>query len=305
MNLRGRLFRKIDELVLYNLNLRIPETLEQSAYRCLSFDEVLSHTQINVKATAVNNLTTNGEHPIWLNSLNETLETRVSVRRAQTPNAPLIIYHHGLNEYPYTSSWRRIFAHLNQFHLVCIQAPFHDNLVDPILKGWATVDRMYQLFAGSLRMIEVMKRRFELEGASETILVGLSWGGLTASLYEGIFQDMAFVVPMMSSPNLARVLVESAELFEREVTVPDARIYELLDFTPYFDRVGSKKMFPLLGEFDGFFRFESHVDIYAERPFKTIPRGHLSTIWPGKLLRKHVLSVLEEKSGVLNVGGRI
>ncbi|MEM7336889.1 MAG: hypothetical protein AAF490_32750 [Chloroflexota bacterium] len=295
MNFLGHTFRKIDEMVLYQLHLRIPDSLEPSAWACLPFETVLAETQINVEKTAVSALTTSGEHPVWIGSLDEEMETRVSIRRAPNPNSPLIIYHHGLNEYPYTSSWRRIFDGLDdRYHLACIQAPYHDNYIDPIAKGWATVNRMYQLFSGSLRMIELVKNRFEQEGAEETILVGLSWGGLTAMLYEGIFQDLGFVVPMMSSPNLARVLIDSAELFNRPVSVPDDKIYELLDLTPYFERISPYKMHPLLGRFDGFFRFDSHVAQFEKRPLRTISRGHLSTIWPGRLLREHVLSALEE-----------
>ena len=295
MKLLGKLFQKFDESILYQLNLRIPSTLEPSSATYEPFESVLAQTEIDLVETAVSALTTTGEYPIWLNSLGESIETRVSIRRCPNPNAPLIIYHHGLNEYPYTSSWRRIFTGLEQnYHLVCIQAPYHDSFIDPIAKGWATVNRMYQLFSGSLRMIELMKNRFESEGAPETILIGLSWGGMTSMIYEGIFQDMAFIVPMMSSPNLAQVLIDSAKLFKRPVSVPDETIYNLLDFTPYFDTVAHHKVYPLLGEYDGFFRFDSHAGIFDKRPLKTVPRGHLSTIWPGRALRKHVQMALEE-----------
>ena len=144
----------------------------------------------------------------------ESILSHVRVRLSPDPAAPLVIFHHGFSELPYYNSWRRIFRQMPAFPLstVCIQAPFHNHWRDPFREAFRSVRRVYQTFAGSLRLIELVQKQFEANGAAYTVLAGVSWGGVTSMLYAGEFGGVRAVAPMLSSPNLAQVIRDGAAL---------------------------------------------------------------------------------------------
>ncbi len=289
----------IDKFVLYTLNRRIPGSFEASYHDSPTFEAVLAQTRINVRKTAVYNLTAPGEHTIWLDTIAGELRCRIRVRPAVDPAAPLVMFHHGFNEMPYDISWRRLFYHptLSNVHAVCIQAPFHESYLQPTAEGFATVQNVYQMFAGSLRMMELVQSCFEGEGVVETAVTGVSWGGITSLLYEGVFQRTRAVIPLLSSPNLAQVIWDIAELFGRKITLSRAEVAQVFDFTSYYQRCDPDKVFPLMGEHDRFFRLEHHGRLFVtppsrERPYATIPDGHITGHMKTAGLRRHILGVL-------------
>lgn len=286
--------RQLDKWVLYTMNRRVPGTFETSYLQPVAFETVLAQTTVNTRKTAVSNLTAPGEHSIWLNTAEGELQCHVRVRLAMDPEAPLVLYHHGFNEIPYYQSWRRLFCRTTPFpaHTVCIQAPYHANWFDPFLKGFASLSSVYQMFAGSVRTMELMQTAFENEGAVYTMAAGVSWGGITSLLYAGLFQRVRATAPMLASPNLAQVLWDIAALFGRPISVSQPALQQLLDFTPYYRRCQSERIFPLLAENDLFFRMESHAEIFGQKSLATIPDGHITGYWRSERLRRHVLDSL-------------
>lgn len=294
MNIRQTMIQQIDKAVLYSLNRSVPDSLESSVAQAPTLEEVLAETQVDKRQTAVYQLTAPGEHSIVLQTGIGEIKCRVYVRPAVNPQAPLLLFHHGINEYPYTNAWLRLFPKSAPlpFHTVCIQAPFHDNWLDPIKKGFASVRNLYQIFAGSLRMMAMVQRQFEAEGAAYTTAAGVSWGGITNVLYESMFQQTRAVIPMLASPNLAQVISDVSNMFNRPMQLTQAELRRYLDFTDYYQQCAPNRVFPLLGENDMFFRMEKHADLFAERPLVTTPGGHISNMWQIAPLRAHVLSVL-------------
>lgn len=291
--------QQLDKLVLYTLQRRLPDSFENSYGQTETFETVLANTAVNDKKTAVYTLSAPGEHAIWLDTMMGPLQCRIRVRPAVDPAAPVVIFHHGFNEMSYDLSWRLIFHHasLANVHAVCIQAPFHDSYQAPIAVGLSTVQHAYQMFAGSLRMMEIVQAHFTAEGAAYTAVTGVSWGGITSLLYEGAFQQTRAVIPLLSSPNLAQVMWDIAELFDRKLAVSREEIMQAFDFTSYYRRCDPDKVFPLLGEHDRFFRLEHHGDLFVtppsrERPFATIPDGHITGHMKTTGLRQHILDVL-------------
>ncbi len=296
LNLRQTVVQQIDKAVLYGLNYRVPDSLESSVEESASFEEVLAQTTVDLRKTAVYHLTAPGEQTVTLQTPLGELVCRVQVRPAVDPQAPLLLFHHGFNEYPYTNSWRRLFPKTAPLpvHTVCVQAPFHDNWQDPTQIGFASVQNVYQIFAGSLRIMELVQRQFEMEGAAYTVASGVSWGGITSLLYEGLLQQTRAVIPMLSSPNLAQVIWDISDLFSRPMQLTQEALQQHLDFTPYYKQCAPDRVFPLLGESDLFFRLEKHADLFAERPLVTIPAGHISAMWHSASMRDHVLNILAQ-----------
>ena len=286
--------QQLDKFVLYTMNLRMPDTFELSYKDVPALETILAQTQIDTQKTAVYMLSAPGTHPIWLKTIAGELQCHIRVRPAVNPEAPLVIYHHGFSEIPYDHSWRRIFCQAKPFpaHAVCIQAPFHQHWTEPFAKGMASLRSLYQVLAGSLRMMELVQAHFATHGAPYTILSGVSWGGVTSLMYEALFGQTRAVTPMLSSPNFAQVLIDAAQFFNRPLSVPHRRIHQLLDFTPYYEQCDPNRIFPLLGEKDLFFRFDHHINAFGKRPLTIVPSGHISGMWQAGPLRQHILEVL-------------
>ncbi|MCB0000153.1 MAG: hypothetical protein KDE56_30525 [Anaerolineales bacterium] len=294
-SLNNSVIRQLDKLVLYTMNQRVPESLQTTYQDTPAFETVLAQTAVDLSQTPDYLLSAPGEHAIQLNTMLGPITCHVRVRPARDPHAPLLIYHHGFSEMPYYGSWQRLFPknHPYPVHSVCIQAPYHDHWRAPFEQSMASVLHIYQTFAGSVRLIELMQNHFEANGAPYTILAGVSWGGITSLLYEGLFQRAATVIPMLSSPDLAQVLLDIAELFGRPIDISRRELKQMLDFSPYFERCSNDKVYPLLGEKDLFFRYENHQHHFANCQLNTISQGHISGFFHIAPLRQHLAHTLQ------------
>lgn len=292
------LIQQVDKLVLYTINRRIPASFGQSHQDAPTLEAVLAATRVNRRKTAVYALTAPGEHTIWLDTPLGEIHCHARVRPALSPRAPLLLYHHGLSEIPYYSSWQRIFPRDTAVpaHVVCVQAPFHNHLREPLQEGFASIAHVYQMFAGSLRVMEAVQEQFEREGAAFTVASGVSWGGVTSILYESLFQRTRAIAPMYASPDLAQVMWHTAELFGRPLAVPRAVVDEFFDLTPYYGRCAPQGVFPLLGEHDQFFPFDHHAQLFRAQhtEIATVPSGHVGGPWTKRAsMRQHLLDVLQ------------
>ncbi len=295
MSVRKKISQQVDRLALYALNRRIPDAGAERFECAVTLEEVLAETSVRRDQLPPSKLTAPGEHAVCLDTRMGEIRCRVTVRPAAQEKAPLMLYHHGLAEHPYTSTWRRLIPRNGSFpaHTAVVQAPYHTNLRDPIRIGFSSTEHLYQMFAGSLRMMQFVQEQFEQEGASFTIVSGLSWGGITSLLYEGLFGATRATVPMFASPRLSQAIWDAAQLFDRTLPVSRDKLDALLDFTPICERIDQQRVFPVMGENDLFFQIENHAPAYDEETLVTLPMTHLGAMWLRKgLLRQHVLKVL-------------
>ena len=281
-----------DRLVLRSMHLRMPPSFGDTARDTPTLDEVLAETAVDERRTPPDSVYAPGSRTVWLRAGDEPLLTHVRVKLSPYPNAPLLIFHHGFSEIPYYNAWQRIFRRPVPVPLttVCIQAPFHNHWREPFHEAFRSVRRVYQTFAGSLRLIELVQREFESAGAAYSVLSGVSWGGVTSMLYAGTFGGVRAVAPMLSSPNLAQVLWDGAELVGQEMPISKAELDDLLDFTPRC-AYDPARVFPLLGETDVFFKLEKHAGQFATEPV-VVPRAHVFSLYGVRPLREHILRVM-------------
>ena len=288
--------QQVDKLVLLAMNWQIPNSLSENYDAPFSLEEVLAETQIDRRKTAIYSLTAPGEHPIWLKTIYGEILCHVKVRPAVAPHAPLLLYHHGFAEMPFTSTWSRLIPKAKPFptHSVCVQAPYHNNLREPFSTGFSSVRHIYQMFAGSLLIMQLLQEQFEGEGAAFTVTSGLSWGGITSLLYEGIFQQTRAAIPMFSSPNLAQVLWDASESQKRPLPVPHDTIDDLFNFMPYYERCDKARIFPILGKDDLFFRYDAHAKLFPEETLVTLPAAHVGAMWrTNQQMRQRVLEIMQ------------
>ena len=286
----------VDRLTLYAIYRQIPDSLDTSYQSALSLEAVLAKTEVNRQKTAVYSLTAPGEHPVWLNSALGEILCHVKTRPAFAPHAPLLLYHHGFAEMPFTSTWSSMIPKNKPFpvHAVCVQAPYHNRLIDPFKSGFSSVHHIFQMFAGSLRIMELLQAQFESEGAAFTVAGGISWGGITSMLYEGIFKRARATIPMFSSPNLAQLFWELAARYNRAMPVPRATVDGLFDFTAYYEGCDKARVFPVLGKDDCFFPYDEHAAIFPEELVVTLPAAHVGAMWRMNVqIRRRVLEVMK------------
>lgn len=282
-------------MVLYALNRQIPASTAKRLRCPVTLEDVLEQTKVTGELSPRYQLTAPGEHLLRLDTRLGAITCRVTVQPAAQADAPLFLYHHGLAENPYTASWQRLVPDSKPFpaHAVAIQAPYHNNLTDPLQIGFASTEHLYQMLAGSLRIMQVVQEAFAQQGAAFTVVGGVSWGGITSLLYEGLFGATSAAIPLFASPKLSQVIWDAAELFNREIPIPREELDRLLDFTPIYDRIERQRIFPVLGKHDLFFRFENHAWLYPEEALVTLPLAHVGALWQrNSVIRKHVLQVL-------------
>jgi hypothetical protein len=283
----------IDRWVLRSMHRRMPASFRRISHDAPTFDEVLAETAIDERLTPADSVYAPGVRTVHLRSGDEAITSHVRVKLSPDPTAPLLIFHHGFSEMPYYSSWRRIFRRPPPFPLstVLIQAPFHNHWREPFREAFRSVRRIYQTFAGSLRLIELVQRQFEANGAAYTVPAGVSWGGVTSMLYAGHFGGVRAVAPMLSSPNLAQVIWDGAELVGEKLPISRAELGDLFDFTPRC-ACDPARVFPLLGETDVFFQPDKHAAYCLSEPV-IIHRAHVFSLYGVRPLREHIYRVLQ------------
>jgi hypothetical protein len=299
MTLTHTLSRTLDKWALAGLNRRLPDTFETSYEHNITLEKVLAGVQVvlplDYAPADQKRLFTAGQHSLFLGSDRDLLRAGVKVYPAADPAAPLLIYHHGFNEYPFDGISSRIFNTPGAFnaHIVCIQAPYHHNWQDPLRKGFASLRNMYQMLAGSLRLMAFCHAWYQGQGSPYTVVAGLSWGGITSILYQGIFGQARAVAPLLAGPNLAQVLLDIAELLQRPLRVNSQELQRALDFTPYYRACDQARIFPLLAENDLFFRLEHHATTFTGCSVATVPASHITGCWQTETMRRHILDVLQ------------
>ena len=293
---KKRVSQQLDRFVLHILSRGMPGSFEQSDLSGPALEEVVDQTRVNRRKTNLYNLVAPGEHAVWLETPLGEMRCRVKVRLALLPDAPLLLYHHGLAETPYTSTWERLLPKSSPFpaHSAAVQAPYHNSYSEPLVTGFSSTQHVYQMFAGSLRVYELLQEQFEAAGAAFTVAGGLSWGGITSLLYEALFQRARATIPMFASPNLAQVLADGADLIGRPLPMAREKLDDYFDFTPAYDQCAKDRIFPVLGEDDLFFRFDRHAMIYSPEGLLAVPSAHVGAMWRARRqIHRHVLEILD------------
>jgi hypothetical protein len=287
------LAQRVDRAVLRTFNHYLPVTFDRSYDKTPDFESVLAQTQVNLPLVPEMGFL-NGEYRFRLRTVFGRIPVRLRVLPARHPEAPLVLYQHGFNIIPYDSRGRVIFSAHDSFdaHVALLQFPFHTWPHEPIRKAFASIHHLYEMLSGSLRLMEMVQTHYEQLGVTRTIVAGTSLGGVSALLYEALFQRTQAVIPLYSSPNMAQLLWDAGQMLHRPAAVPRNVLCERLDFTPLVEQADHSKIYPLLGEQDLFFRYDHHADFYHDCPMSRAGNSHMTAMVNLTASREHVLSIL-------------
>ncbi|MCO5184815.1 MAG: hypothetical protein M9928_09870 [Anaerolineae bacterium] len=292
---RSALSRRLDHLVQSGFSYRVPLTFEETYRQAPPFEQVLDTTRVALPLMPDMGFLQEREYRFWLHTEIGRIHTRLRVLPAKRPDAPLLVYHHGFFEVPYHARAQAFFRPRDPFdaHIVLLQAPFHRRPLQPLDLGFQNLHHLYQMIAGSVRMMQMVVDHYLALGTPYAVAAGMSLGGIITLTYEGFFGRSRAVIPILSSPNFAQLLWDISRQTKRNVTIPLEEIEARLDFSRCYDHIDPTRIYPLMGINDRFFRHGSHAPIFNQCDVTTIRSSHVSGMWHRRETREHIIRVLQ------------
>lgn len=292
---RSALSMRLDHLVQSGFSYRVPQTFEETYRQAPPFEHVLDTTEVGLPLLPEMGLLLEREYRFWLHTEVGRIHTRLRVLPAARHDAPLLVYHHGFFEVPYHARAQAFFRPREPFdaHIVILQAPFHRRPLQPLDMGFQNLHHLYQMVAGSVRMMQMVVDHYLALGTPYAVASGMSLGGIIALTYEGFFGKPRAVIPILSSPNFAQLLWDLSRQTNRPMGIPLEEIEARLNFSHYYTHINPERVFPLMGVNDRFFRHGSHATIFDQSDVTTIRSSHVSGMWHRRETREHIIRVMQ------------
>lgn len=216
---------------------------------------------------------------------------------------PTIIYHHGNNERPF--DFRKLAK--NTFYnilvkskksikanLVVARAPFHNCKLSYYQDKMTELNNFIAMISTSVKLNEVILQQIRSKSKAPVITTGISLGGWATNIHRGIFNSSSAYIPIMAGIYTGELFLKSKY---RKMTSDLAlhnpeQLRNLLNFDMLFKTRDSQNLFPLLARYDQFIEYGVQQKSYIAYPLKTIDCGHVTGAMNSKLLKEHILGVL-------------
>ena len=241
-------------------------------------------------------LSAQNRYRLTADTLAGPLTCRYRVRHGPRPDAPVLIYHHGVAEMPYDKTFRGIFGRRAiDAHVVALQAPFHQSWL-ALAKGLGTLNQFMAMGAVSIAMMEAVRRRFQERGASRCLIAGLSLGGFLALMHHLHIGAADRYVPLLAGPDIAHTMLHTPfrRLLDPAARAQAGHLRSLFDFRQAFQACDARRIFPLLARYDLDMPYEHLHPCYQQQQIPTaiLERGHITGSAAFAALRRHLLSCL-------------
>lgn len=216
---------------------------------------------------------------------------------------PTIIYHHGNNERPFDfkksakNTFYKILANPKysiEANLVVVRAPFHNCRLSHYQQKMTELKNFVAMISTSVKLNEVLIQFMQGESKAGIITTGISLGGWVTNLHRGIYNTSTAYAPLMAGTYLGELFLTSKY---RKMTSDLAlsnpeQIKRVLNFDGLFKTKNKQNLFPLLGMYDQFIEYNVQSKSYEGYPLKTIETGHVTGALSNKILKEHILEVL-------------
>src|SRR5262245_47151159 len=210
----------------------------------------------------------NGRYKFAARTLVGEVTAGFRLRHGPRAACPVLIYHHGLGEFPYHRNlgWilpRRIPV---DAHLVAVQAPFHRHHLD-CLRGLACLSRFVAMCAVSVTLIEALRQAFLAQGARSCVVTGTSLGGFVSLLHHIEHGTADLYAPLLAGPDLAFSMLSTP--FQVFVAPParaePAAVRACLDAREAFRARDGRRIVPMLARHDVCMPYAHHHAEYAAK----------------------------------------
>ena len=221
------------------------------------------------------------------------LNPAVKIAQWLGDNFPFIIFHHGSGENPFDGSFKKIFPlKKREFraNLIVIRAPYNKSRQEYI-SGVADLSNFTAMLSVSIVLIEQLIKQYRAGSNAEIIITGISLGGWVANLHHTYFNSADIYKPLMAGAGLAEVFLNSSykKLTSSLALKNPEKIRRILNFEEDFSAVDNGNVFPLLGLYDQFIRYERQKHCYAANRITVMKKGHITGAMAFNVLRHHII----------------
>lgn len=221
-----------------------------------------------------------------------TLTPGVRIATPLRADRPTLIYHHGIGEYPFDTSFDRLFRPKQSTidaNLIAIRAPYHRSF-QSVRTGLASLANILALQAVSVALIESVQHRIDRHVGSPVVVSGTSLGGFVTNLHHIHHGTADRYVPLLAGLAQDDVFLESTlrSRVANHARAAGDTIRDRLNFEDAFAASDPARVHPLLARYDRIVRYPVQSTSYGGRPITTVEAGHLSGAAAVDQLRDHV-----------------
>lgn len=239
-------------------------------------------------------------------SLVDLLDPALYVAKWKGKNYPTIIYHHGNNERPFNfrktakNTFYNIFLKSQsvfEANLIVVRAPFHNCKLRHYQEKMTEMRNFVAMISTSVKLNEALIQYLRSESNAPVITAGISLGGWVTNLHRGLYNTSTAYAPLMAGSFLGELFLRSkySKIVSDVALNKPEEIRKVLNFDEVFKSRNTQNIFPLLSRFDQFIEYNVQLDSYNSYnsyPLNTIECGHVTGALSTKLLKEHILEVL-------------
>ena len=182
-------------------------------------------------------------------------------------------------------------------HSVAIQAPYHGSFTDPLHKGFASVHNVYQMFAGSMRIMEAAAEPVSGRGRRVYGRQAVSVGAALPACFTKACWARRGPSCQCSLRLIWRRSCGTPQNCAADHWPCRARHSTTCSISPLSSSaLIPERVFAVMGDNDVFFRFDKHAPIFAQRvtghsaqhacrghvaPERLLARSTCATRWTG------------------------
>ncbi|EJN57588.1 alpha/beta fold hydrolase [Halogranum rubrum] len=260
-------------------------------------DEMLPSVDVPVPS-----LTGEGLHELSADTPVGTLDVGIKVAQWIGTDHPTVVYHHGNDERPFSSSrftpntFRDILVgHADQFeaNIIGLRAPFHGGTTRDYAREMGDLSHFVAMLATSVATVDGIIDQLEVSGP--VVVSGVSLGGWVTNLHRTYEGTADVYVPMLAGATLGKLFTRSAyrRLLGRAGRKRPQTVEQTLDFGDDYRDGDSGKLSPLLARHDRYIEYDLQRHCYDESELAVIDRGHITAMLDPTPLRDHLLDVVD------------
>lgn len=254
-----------------------------------------------------------GQHEIKASTPHGVIDPAYYVFQMKGKDFPTIIYHHGNNERPFDfrkyskNSFKEIFlkkVHSIDANIIILRAPFHNSSLRDYQEKIGRMANFTAMLATSTVLVESITNQLKNESFNQPVIIsGISLGGWITNLHRTYFNTADIYIPMLAGAALDELFISSAyrKMTSKTCRKNPEKITSTLNFEEEFRKVSDNNVFPILGKYDQYIRYDRQKKSYHDSTtIHTLNKGHVTTLLeaPEQLLN-HILTVMNLKNASL------
>ncbi len=267
--------------------------LSKNKFFCESIDSETFPEHLRNIRLHVPEINGEGLYEVKAVSLAGELNPAFKIARWIGDKFPVIIYHHGSGENPFDRSFKKILLSKRSeilANLVVVRAPFNKSAGE-YLASIKKLSNFVAMLSVSVKLIEHLVCHFRQRESSEIVVSGISLGGWVTNIHRAYFNSADTYKPLMAGALLADVFTDSSyKILTGALALENKdKLHKILNFEQDFYKIKDNNVFPLLGLYDRFIRYDVQKQCYRDHLITAIEKGHITGALAFHTLREHII----------------